>query len=141
MLPSMPFFRTPRSELIGLSSTPRTVTAVRPRPTNGTVSLALTSVPAVHIVQTRGVCGRARRARPEHDFVSRYFAPAAGIDEDPVTGSAHCCLGPYWREKLGRTELTGYQASARGGGVGVRVRGERVGLLGRAVSVSRGELL
>ena len=58
-----------------------------------------------------------------------------------MTGSAHCCLGPYWGEKLGRTELTGYQASARGGVVGVRVRGERVGLLGRAVSVSRGELL
>ena len=89
----------------------------------------------------RGVIVTARSARPEHDFVSRYFAPAAGIDEDPVTGSAHCCLGPYWGEKLGRTELTGYQASARGGVVGVRVRGERVGLLGRAVSVSRGELL
>ncbi|MDQ6891684.1 MAG: PhzF family phenazine biosynthesis protein [Acidobacteriota bacterium] len=89
----------------------------------------------------RGVIVTARSERPEHDFVSRYFAPAAGIDEDPVTGSAHCCLGPFWAERLRKTDLVGYQASPRGGFVGVRVRGDRVGLRGRAVSVSRGELL
>jgi predicted PhzF superfamily epimerase YddE/YHI9 len=83
----------------------------------------------------------AKSRRPEYDFVSRYFAPAFGIDEDPVTGSAHCCLAPFWGGRLGKTELTGFQASARGGVVGVRVRGDRVALRGRAVSVSRGELL
>jgi predicted PhzF superfamily epimerase YddE/YHI9 len=76
-----------------------------------------------------------------HDFVSRYFAPAAGIDEDPVTGSAHCTLGPFWAERLGRTELTGFQASARGGLVRVRPRGDRVLLGGQAVTVLRGQLV
>lgn len=75
-----------------------------------------------------------------YDFVSRFFAPGAGIDEDPVTGSAHCCLGPFWGARLGRSELTGYQASARGGLVRVRNRGERVELGGRAVTVLRGTL-
>jgi len=75
------------------------------------------------------------------DFVSRFFAPNAGIPEDPVTGSAHCALGPYWAERLGRTRLTGYQASARGGTVTVEVQGERVRLGGRAVRVSEVTLL
>jgi PhzF family phenazine biosynthesis protein len=74
------------------------------------------------------------------DFVSRCFAPRVGIDEDPVTGSAHCALGPWWADRLGRRELTGYQASARGGVVRVAVRGERVHLGGGAVTVVRGEL-
>ena len=74
------------------------------------------------------------------DFVSRVFAPAMGIDEDPVTGSAHCVLGPYWGEKLGMTKMTGYQASKRGGSVGVRLNGDRVFLTGRAVSVSSCEV-
>jgi predicted PhzF superfamily epimerase YddE/YHI9 len=76
-----------------------------------------------------------------YDFVSRCFGPKFGIDEDPVTGSAHCALGPYWAERLGKTELTGYQASARGGVVQVRVDGDRTALAGRAVTVTRGELL
>ena len=76
-----------------------------------------------------------------HDFVSRYFAPAAGIDEDPVTGSAHCTLGPFWAERLGRTRLTGFQASARGGLVEVRPEGDRVRLGGQAVTVLRGQLV
>jgi predicted PhzF superfamily epimerase YddE/YHI9 len=63
------------------------------------------------------------------------------VDEDPVTGSAHCCLGPFWRERLGKGELRAYQASARGGVVGVRVAGERVFLRGQAVTVLRGELV
>jgi PhzF family phenazine biosynthesis protein len=75
-----------------------------------------------------------------YDFVSRFFAPAAGVPEDPVTGSAHCCLGPHWEGRLGRSELRGYQASARGGLVRVRCRGERVSLGGQAVTVLRGEL-
>ncbi len=76
-----------------------------------------------------------------YDFVARCFGPKFGIDEDPVTGSAHCALGPYWAERLGTTELTGYQASARGGVVRVRVDGDRTALGGRAVTVSRGELV
>ena len=69
------------------------------------------------------------------------FAPAAGIDEDPVTGSAHCCLGPYWAEKLGKTDMTGFQASARGGIVRVRIAGDRVVLGGNAVTVLKGILV
>jgi PhzF family phenazine biosynthesis protein len=88
----------------------------------------------------RGIIVTASSAA-EFDFVSRFFAPAAGILEDPVTGSAHCCLGPYWAERLGRKEMRGYQASSRGGVVGVKVLGERVLLRGRAVTVTRGELL
>lgn len=90
----------------------------------------------------RGCIVTARSARPEFDFVSRYFAPAAGIDEDPVTGSTHCCLAPFWAERLGKNPLKGFQASARGGAVGVRVDGSlgRVKLSGRAVTVIRGEL-
>jgi PhzF family phenazine biosynthesis protein len=88
----------------------------------------------------RGVIVTARSADPRFDFVSRYFAPAAGVDEDPATGSAHCCLGPFWAERLGKQELRAYQASARGGELRVRVRGARVDLIGRAVTVLRGEL-
>ncbi|MGH9721698.1 MAG: PhzF family phenazine biosynthesis protein [Bryobacteraceae bacterium] len=75
------------------------------------------------------------------DFVSRFFAPGSGVDEDPVTGSAHCCLGPFWAPRLGKTELLAYQASARGGWVKVRVEGDRVKLGGQAVTVLRGELV
>jgi PhzF family phenazine biosynthesis protein len=92
-------------------------------------------------VKCRGVIVTARSRDRAHDFVSRFFAPAAGIDEDPVTGSAHCCLAEYWGEKLGKDVMTGYQASARGGVVRVTRRGGRVGLGGRAVTVSRGELI
>jgi PhzF family phenazine biosynthesis protein len=77
---------------------------------------------------------------PEFDYLSRYFAPAAGIDEDPVTGSAHCCLGPFWSERLGKTELKAFQASARGGVVRVRVCGDRVLLGGQAVTIFEGVL-
>jgi PhzF family phenazine biosynthesis protein len=83
----------------------------------------------------------ARADDAAYDFVSRCFGPKFGIDEDPVTGSAHCALGPYWAERLGKTELTGYQASARGGVVRVRVDGDRTALGGRAVTVTRGELV
>jgi len=78
---------------------------------------------------------------PPYDVMSRFFAPALGIDEDPVTGAAHCCLAPYWHAKLGRAEFLAYQASARGGVVQVRHAGDRVALRGQAVTVLRGELL
>jgi predicted PhzF superfamily epimerase YddE/YHI9 len=86
------------------------------------------------------VTSRAESERP-YDFVSRFFAPAAGIPEDPVTGSAHCALGPYWRQTFGRDAMIGYQASPRGGTVYVECRGDRVLLGGQAVMVVRGELV
>lgn len=89
----------------------------------------------------RGVIATARSDASVYDFVSRFFAPAAGIDEDPVTGSAHCCLGPYWAGLLGKSEFTAYQASKRGGVVRVRVDGDRVHLGGHAVTVLRADLL
>ncbi len=89
----------------------------------------------------RGVIVTARSHHGEFDFVSRFFAPAAGVNEDPVTGSAHCCLGPYWAKRLGKLEFLAYQASQRGGIIQVRVNGDHVILCGQAVTVLRGELL
>jgi predicted PhzF superfamily epimerase YddE/YHI9 len=74
------------------------------------------------------------------DMVSRVFAPSVGVDEDPVTGSAHCLLGPYWADRLGRSRLRAHQASTRGGDLRVEVRGDRVALGGRAFTVSSGML-
>jgi PhzF family phenazine biosynthesis protein len=87
-----------------------------------------------------GVILTSGSASPEFDFVSRFFAPGAGIDEDPVTGAAHCALGPYWKGQLGKDAFMAYQASARGGVVRVTVSGDRVKLQGQAVTVLRGEL-
>jgi PhzF family phenazine biosynthesis protein len=95
---------------------------------------------ALCAIDTRGVMVTSRADSAEFDFVSRFFAPAAGIEEDPVTGSAHCALGPYWQGRLGKADFVAYQASARGGVVRVGVRGERVMLAGQAVTVLRGEL-
>ena len=92
-------------------------------------------------VKSRGIIVTAASDDPRFDFVSRFFAPASGVDEDPVTGSAHCALAPYWAAKLGRRELTGWQASARGGLVRVVHAADRTKLLGKAVTVLRGELL
>lgn len=92
---------------------------------------------ALRRIGGRGFIVTSRASGGEFDFVSRFFAPASGIDEDPVTGSAHCCLGPYWEQHLGRDSLTGYQASSRGGVVQVRVAGDRVHLGGQAVTVFR----
>jgi PhzF family phenazine biosynthesis protein len=83
----------------------------------------------------------SRAQAPEYDFVSRYFAPGVGINEDPVTGSAHCYLAPYWGKKLNKTKLVGMQVSARSGLVGCEWRDERVILKGKAVTIFRGELL
>jgi PhzF family phenazine biosynthesis protein len=88
----------------------------------------------------RGVIVTAPSASAGFDFVSRFFAPGSGIDEDPVTGSAHCALAPFWSRRLGRKEMVAYQASARGGVVRVRVEGDRVILGGQAVTVMRGEI-
>jgi PhzF family phenazine biosynthesis protein len=95
---------------------------------------------ALSEVDVRGVIVTARSTAAEYDFVSRFFAPSVGVDEDPVTGSAHCTLAPFWAERLGRDELIGFQASSRGGLVGACRRGERVLLKGQAVTVLRGEL-
>jgi PhzF family phenazine biosynthesis protein len=91
-------------------------------------------------VSTRGFIVTSQSKTTEFDFVSRFFAPAAGIDEDPVTGSAHCALAPYWSGVLGRTSLKAYQASNRGGVVHVDDQGDRVTLGGQAVTVLRGTL-
>ncbi len=88
----------------------------------------------------RGVIVTAQSDQTNYDFISRFFAPGAGIDEDPVTGSAHCALGPYWQAKLGKSELTGYQASERGGVVNVRIESDRIFLRGSAVLVMKSEL-
>jgi PhzF family phenazine biosynthesis protein len=92
-------------------------------------------------LEARGVIVTSRASGSDYDFVSRFFAPAFGIDEDPVTGSAHCCLGPFWKERLGRDNLVGFQASARGGFVRTRCVGDRVRISGQAVTVLRGELV
>jgi PhzF family phenazine biosynthesis protein len=92
-------------------------------------------------LKVRGVIVTSRASGAGYDFVSRFFAPGTGIDEDPVTGSAHCCLGPFWKERLGRDNLVGYQASARGGFVRTRCVNDRVFISGQAVTVFRGELV
>jgi len=92
------------------------------------------------IAGIRGVIVSGPSTDPRFDFISRFFAPAAGIDEDPVTGSAHCCLGPYWSARLGKRTMTAYQASKRGGVLHVTVEGDRVILGGSAVTILQGEL-
>lgn len=97
-------------------------------------------MPRLITVPVRGVIVTSRSDTPRYDFLSRFFCPAVGVAEDPVTGSSHCCLGPYWRERLGKDEMVGYQASSRGGEIFVRVAGDRVNLGGHAITVLRGEL-
>ncbi len=89
----------------------------------------------------RGLIVTARSGSAEFDFVSRFFAPAVGVNEDPVTGSAHCTLGPYWQARLGKDDFAAFQASARGGEVNVGVRGSRVLLGGRAITMGTVEFL
>ncbi len=96
---------------------------------------------ALERVKCRGVMVTAASDEKQFDFISRFFAPAAGVNEDPVTGSAHCALGPYWGAKLGKNKMTAYQASKRGGVVRVELRDQRVMLGGRAITVLRGELI
>lgn len=89
----------------------------------------------------RGVIVTSRATTPGVDFVSRFFGPASGIDEDPVTGSAHCALAPYWSPRLGKHAFVAHQVSARGGVLRVTLAGDRVRLAGQAVTIVRGELL
>jgi len=89
----------------------------------------------------RGVIVTSRSSDPRFDFVSRFFAPALGLNEDPVTGSAHCALAPFWATRLGKSNMTGFQASSRGGIVRVRVNGDRVVLGGQAITILSGQLL
>ncbi len=89
----------------------------------------------------RGLIVTSRSDSADFDFVSRFFAPSVGVPEDPVTGSAHCALAPYWGDRLGKTEMVGFQASARGGIVRVRREDGRVKIGGRAVTVLRAELV
>ena len=121
-------WRTPFDILVELSDE-RTVGALRP------------DLSRVATIETRGVIVTAPSDGAEADFVSRFFAPRIGIPEDPVTGSAHCALGPFWGGRLGRTELTARQLSPRGGTLWLRLEGERVHLGGHAVTVLRGELI
>jgi PhzF family phenazine biosynthesis protein len=92
-------------------------------------------------VECRGTIVTASSDDPRYDFLSRFFAPRAGIDEDSVTGSSHCCLAGFWGKRLSKSSLVGYQASLRGGTVRMTLSGQRVFLGGQAVLVSRGELL
>jgi PhzF family phenazine biosynthesis protein len=108
--------------------------------TEGEIRSAQPNFTRLAEIATRGVILTAQSSDPAFDFISRFFAPAAGINEDPVTGSAHCCLADFWRKRLGKSAFRAYQASARGGVVHVRVAGERAILGGQAVTVARGEL-
>jgi PhzF family phenazine biosynthesis protein len=98
-------------------------------------------ISALGALPVRGTIVTSRASTQEYDFVSRFFAPAVGVPEDPVTGSAHCCLAPFWSKRLGKKEMTGYQSSTRGGVVKVRMERERVILAGQAVTVLEGKLL
>jgi PhzF family phenazine biosynthesis protein len=92
-------------------------------------------------IPMRGVIVTSRSSTPGFDFVSRYFAPSVGINEDPVTGSAHCCLAPYWQKKLVKNSMTAYQSSERGGEIRVRLDApDRVTIAGNAVTVWKGTL-
>jgi len=92
-------------------------------------------------IQSRGIIATAKSEDDHIDFVSRFFAPQHQIDEDPVTGSAHCCLTPYWAKQLGKTKLHAYQASQRGGTLHCKMLGDRVHLTGSALTVMKGHLL
>jgi PhzF family phenazine biosynthesis protein len=119
-----------RMDLFAEVADERTVTAMTPDHD------AISKLPVRGIVVT----ARADAGRP-YDFVSRWFGRQTGIDEDPVTGSAHCGLAPWWRERIGRDRMTGYQASSRGGIVRVTLKGDRCQLEGQAVTIWKGELV
>jgi PhzF family phenazine biosynthesis protein len=89
-------------------------------------------------IDVRGVIVTSNSDRAEYDFLSRFFAPSVGIPEDPVTGSAHCILGPFWGDRLGRSVVTGFQASKRGGAVEIELMNDRVKLTGSAITTLKG---
>jgi PhzF family phenazine biosynthesis protein len=127
------------AEPIGTWRTPFDILAELPD--EHTVGALRPDLSLVAAIETRGVIVTARSDGAGADFVSRFFAPRIGIPEDPVTGSAHCALGPFWGGRLGRTELTARQLSPRGGTLWIRLEGERIHLGGHAVTVLRGELV
>ena len=110
-------------------------------PSEAIVRALQPNIARLHQGQFGPVSVTARSASASYDFVSRFFWPTGGIAEDPVTGVAHCSLGPYWAARLAKTDLVGHQVSQRGGIVRVRIRGERVDILGQAVTVMRGEIM
>jgi PhzF family phenazine biosynthesis protein len=118
--------RNHQNDLLVLVADPETVHTLAP------------DFEALKSIESRGICVTAAGGRT--DFVSRFFAPRVGIDEDPVTGSAHCMLAPFWAARLGSDTLTGHQASERGGLVGIRLQADRVILSGTAVTIIDGEL-
>ena len=92
-------------------------------------------------ISVRGVIVTSCSSSSDFDFVSRFFAPGSGIDEDPVTGSAHCALAPFWKSRLKKDQFVAYQASPRGGILHIRIEGDRVKLAGRAATVVKGDLM
>ncbi len=109
-------------------------------PDEAAVRSLVPDMDGIRNLRMRGLIVTARASTEGVDFVSRFFAPSVGVPEDPVTGSAHCCLAPFWTKRLGKQEMLGYQASPRGGFVRVRVKGDRVELVGSAVTVLEGSL-
>lgn len=110
-------------------------------PTAAAVRRLQPNFPALAALPVRGVIVTALGDSADHDFLSRFFAPASGVPEDPVTGSAHCALAVYWAPQFGRSTLFGFQASRRGGHVKMELQQDRVRLCGKAVTVSRGALV
>jgi len=140
---------TPRRLLEGIGVKPKSVGETTPGKSHGNLLVELADEASVRSLKPRfeelrqipsGVIVTARADTAPYDFVSRYFAAPYGIDEDPVTGSAHCSLAPYWATKLGKTMFIAWQASLRGGELHVTLRGDRVRLAGHAITVLRGEL-
>ncbi|MFF3849727.1 PhzF family phenazine biosynthesis protein [Streptomyces sp. NPDC002328] len=151
--PTAPLTRVDVTEGVGEALGAAPLAAFDTGPNVGDLLVELADEKTVHALapdlkalcahSTRGVIATARAEDPArgYDFVSRCFFPNVGIDEDPVTGSAHTALAPYWSERLGRTGLTGLQASRRSGRVRTELRGDRTLLSGSAVTVIEGELL
>lgn len=132
----------PPALVAGLRATPRFVAKARDYlcvfDTEAEVRALQPDFPVLNQLEVIGIIATAPGR--DCDFVSRFFAPRAGINEDPVTGSAHCNLVPYWAERLGKTTLHARQVSTRGGELFCALRGDRVGLAGRAVLYLRGEI-
>ncbi len=125
-----------RPSFIGLSAEDALVEVAN----EATVRSLEPDIATLRTLPARGVIVTSRAADPSFDFVSRFFAPAVGVDEDPVTGSSHCVLTPYWARRLGKASMTAFQASTRGGVLHVRLDNDRVRIAGRAVTVIRGQL-
>ncbi|MET9341627.1 PhzF family phenazine biosynthesis isomerase [Nonomuraea sp. NPDC003804] len=117
------------------------ITALETVDARGIIVTAQATVPATGSPAAPADATSAAPDTVRYDYVSRFFAPRVGVPEDPVTGSAHCALAPFWAARLGRASLVGAQLSARGGLVRTTARGDRVDLAGRAVTVVSGELL